>query len=68
MPVPILAEGFEKGIGGIPYAWDVIKLIPWVGLLYLLKLYFSGARCRSERVMHGKVVMVTVSSPGSLKA
>ena len=61
MPVPLLAEGFGRGINGIPYVWTVLKLLPGLGLLYLLKLYFSGAVCRAERLMHGKVVMVTVS-------
>lgn len=60
MPIPLLAEVSDRGISGIPYAWDLIKLVPWLGVLYLLKVYFSGAKCRAERVMHGKVVMVTV--------
>jgi hypothetical protein len=60
MPVPLLAEGLGRGISGIPYAWTVIKSLPWLAVIYLLKLYFGGAKCRSERVMHGKVVLVTV--------
>lgn len=60
MPVPLLAEGFGRGLSGIPYAWTIIKAIPWLVVLYLLKLYFGGAKCGSERVMHGKVVLVTV--------
>ena len=60
MPVPLLAEGFERGLSGIPYAWTLIKSLPFLAVLFLLKLYFGGARCRSERLMHGKVVMVTV--------
>lgn len=63
MPVPLLAEVSERGISGIPFAWDLIKLAPWLAVLYLLKVYFAGAKCGAERVMHGKVVMITVS-PG----
>lgn len=61
MPVPLLAEVSDRGISGIPYVWDLIKLLPWLAVLYLLKVYFGGAKCRAERVMHGKVVMITVS-------
>jgi hypothetical protein len=69
MPVPILAELSDRGITAIPYFWDTLKLIPWLAVLYLLKVYFSGAKCRAERLMHGKVVMITVSSllPGDWK-
>lgn len=67
MPVPLLAEGFGRGISGIPFAWTLIKLVPWVGLVYLLKIYFSGAKCQAERLMHGKVVMVTVCPPQCTK-
>lgn len=60
MVVPLLAEGFGRGITNIPYLGFVIKLILSNGLIYLLKRYFQGAICKSERVMHGKVVIVTV--------
>ena len=62
MPVPLLAEGYGRGLSGIPYAWTVIKAIPWIGVIWLLKLYFGGSKCQAERLMHGKVVMVTVSA------
>jgi hypothetical protein len=60
MPVPLLAEGFGHGLDRIPYVWTTLKIIPWLGLVYLLKWYFNGAKCKAERLMHGKVVMVTV--------
>jgi len=60
MPVPLLAEVSGSGLSHIPYAWTVLKIVPWIGLVYLLKLYFGGAQNKAERVMHGKVVMVTV--------
>jgi hypothetical protein len=62
MPIPLLAEAFGEGISGIPYAWTILQVAAVIGIITLLKIYFSGARCRSERVMHGKVVMVTVCS------
>lgn len=60
MPIPLLAEGFGRGISNIPYIWTVAQTAVAVGIVVLLKYYFGGATCRSERVMHGKVVMVTV--------
>jgi small-conductance mechanosensitive channel len=60
MPIPLIAQGIQEGIGSIPYAWTVIKTAPWLLLLAALKYYFGGARNTSERLMHSKVVMVTV--------
>jgi hypothetical protein len=61
MVVPLIAQGFWGGLSTIPYAYTVIKTIPWIALVILLKIYFEGSKNRSERVMHGKVVIVTVS-------
>lgn len=63
MPIPLIAQGIQEGIGSIPYAWTVIKTAPWLLLLAALKYYFGGARNTSERLMHSKVVMVTVWIP-----
>lgn len=60
MPIPLIAQGIQEGIGSIPYAWTVIKTAPWLLLVAALKYYFGGARNTSERLMHSKVVMVTV--------
>ena len=60
MPIPLLAEGFGRGISGIPYVWTIVQVVVAIGVVTLLKSYFGGATCGSERVMHGKVVMVTV--------
>ena len=60
MPIPIIAQGIQEGISSIPYAWTVIKTAPWLLLIAALKYYFGGARNTSERLMHSKVVMVTV--------
>jgi hypothetical protein len=61
MVVPLIAQGFWGGLSTIPYAYTVLKTIPWIALVILLKIYFEGSKNRSERVMHGKVVIVTVS-------
>jgi hypothetical protein len=60
MVVPLVAKGLLDGISGWPYAYTALKTIPWIALIVLLKVYFGGAKNRSERVMHGKVIMVTV--------
>ncbi|KAI9679269.1 MAG: hypothetical protein M1817_005288 [Caeruleum heppii] len=64
MPLPIIAEGLFKGIGAIPYGPVLLKAAPWLVLLFLLKRYFGGASNRSERLMHGKVIMVTGGTSG----
>ncbi|KIW64617.1 hypothetical protein PV04_09540 [Phialophora macrospora] len=64
MPIPLLAEGFGRGLSGIPYGWTVAQGAVVVGVITLLKQYFGGVTCRSERVMHGKVVMVTGGTSG----
>jgi len=61
MVIPLVAKGLLDGISGLPYASNALKTIPWIALIVLLKIYFGGATSRSERLMHGKVVMVTVS-------
>ena len=60
MPVPLLAEGLFGDVSRIPYLYTSLKLVPWLALLVGLKYFFGGARCRADRLMHGRVVMVTV--------
>ena len=61
MPVPFLAEAVFGGWTPTPYLWTILKTLPWLGLIYLLRIYFGGATNSSERMMHSKVVMITVS-------
>lgn len=61
MPVNILATAFDSGLESIPYGWAVLKFASVCAVLYVLKWYFNGATNGSERNMHSKVVMVTVS-------
>ncbi|KAI9815372.1 MAG: hypothetical protein M1832_005511 [Thelocarpon impressellum] len=64
MPVPILAEVAFGGLSRVPYIYPILKTAPWLVLLYFLKIYFGGARNRSERLMHSKVVMITGGTSG----
>jgi hypothetical protein len=61
MPVPLAAQVLAEGLDSIPFIWPVLKSLPWIAVLVFLKLYFSGTSNASERNMHGKVVLVTVS-------
>jgi NAD(P)-dependent dehydrogenase (short-subunit alcohol dehydrogenase family) len=63
MPIPIIAQGLREGVSSIPYAWEILRVAPWVLVLAALKYYFEGARNGSERMMHSKVIMVTVLHP-----
>lgn len=62
MPIPLFGEVLFKGISSVPYGWTIVKTAPWLVLLYVLKIYFSGTTNTSERLMRSKVVMITVSS------
>ncbi|KAF2165912.1 hypothetical protein M409DRAFT_66867 [Zasmidium cellare ATCC 36951] len=64
MPVYIATQALFDGINTVPYLWTVLKTLPWLGLLWLVKTYFQGATNLSERNMHGKVVMVTGGTSG----
>lgn len=64
MVVPLLAEGFERGLANIPYLSSIAKVVIVIGVVYVLKQYFGGTKCKSERDMHGKVVMITGGTSG----
>ena len=66
MPIPIITTGIAEGLSSIPYSYTILKVLPWILLVAALKYYFGGARNGSERVMHSKVVMVTVCNPLSI--
>lgn len=61
MPVPIIVKAVFDGLDTVPHVATFLKLLPVALVLYLLKYYFQGAQNASERTMHGKVVMITVS-------
>lgn len=60
MPLPLLAEAFWRGLANIPHGYTAGKALSWILVISLLKYYFGGARNSAERVMHGKVVIITV--------
>ena len=64
MPLPIVAEALSGKLGKIPYAFTILKATAWIAVVYLLRVYFGGAINQSERNMHSKVVMLTVSRIG----
>lgn len=61
MAIHILNQGVNQGISSIPYAVTLLKLLALSGVVFVLKRFFGGARNTSERNMHSKVVMMTVS-------
>ncbi|KAF2094839.1 NAD(P)-binding protein [Rhizodiscina lignyota] len=64
MPIPLINYVLSEGISGIPYFWTIIKTVPWLVALYLLKWYCGGAVNTSERNMHSKVVLMTGGTSG----
>lgn len=60
MVVYIAKQALLEGIGSVPYLWPILKVVPWLALIWILKTFFSGATNLAERKMHGKVVLVTV--------
>jgi len=60
MPLPVAQRALFDGFTSIPKA-ALIKIAPVLVVLYLVRVYFQGSSNGSERNMHGKVVMVTVS-------
>jgi NAD(P)-dependent dehydrogenase (short-subunit alcohol dehydrogenase family) len=63
MPIPLLSIVFYDGVS-IPYTSTLIKSAITLLAIYLLKRYFSGARNSSERVLHGKVIILTGGTSG----
>lgn len=61
MPIPLIVHGFTEGLSSLAAPFALLKIAACIGFIYLLKRYFGGATNGSERVMHSKVVMVTVS-------
>lgn len=68
MAVYILRTAFNDGIASVPFLWPLIKALPWLFLLWAAKFFFSGVTNKSERTMHGKVVLVTVSAMNKLSS
>ncbi|KOS20427.1 putative oxidoreductase [Escovopsis weberi] len=66
MPVPSIFYLMEYGPPqwSRDYAWEIIYSITAITLLVLLKRYTSGRKNVAERLLHGKVVMLTGGTSG----
>ena len=60
MPIPYLGYVLREGIHVVPFLPQILKTAAWIAVIALLKLYFVGPKNKSERVMHSKVIMITV--------
>jgi NAD(P)-dependent dehydrogenase (short-subunit alcohol dehydrogenase family) len=63
MPIPLISVVFNDGLS-IPHVGTLIRAAITLLAIYLLKHYFAGARNSSERVLHGKVVILTGGTSG----
>lgn len=63
MPIPFLGHIYLEGVSSVPYIYPILKTGACLSTVALLKRYFGGARNKSERLMHSKVIMVTVRLP-----
>ena len=62
MALYILQSIFEGGAASLTYLRPLLKVLPWLLLLWILKWFFAGMMNKSERNMHSKVVLVTVGT------
>lgn len=60
MPIPFVVHILQHGVENAPWLLPAVKVLPWFGLIYLIKSYFAGYTSKAERNMHGKVILVTV--------
>ncbi|TGZ84892.1 NAD(P)-binding protein [Ascodesmis nigricans] len=64
MPVPLIAQVYYDGITSVPYLLPIIKALPWITLLVILKFFFNGTQNGNERIMHSRVAIVTGGTSG----
>ncbi|KAI0404599.1 hypothetical protein F4802DRAFT_607404 [Xylaria palmicola] len=69
MPLPFLYETIVNGAPAwVPLwardPWNLTKVVAVAVALYLVKIYSSGATNRSEKNMHGRVIMITGGTSG----
>ncbi|KAF2152271.1 oxidoreductase [Myriangium duriaei CBS 260.36] len=64
MPVPLVNQVFHDGIRSVPLLVPALKALAVIVVIYYAKSYFQGAENRSERNMHGKVILVTGGTSG----
>ena len=61
MPIHILASAVFEGVFFLPFVIPLLKVLFLLSSIWLLKIYFGGANNTSERLMHSKVIMITVN-------
>ncbi|KAI2628385.1 short chain dehydrogenase/ reductase [Xylaria nigripes] len=69
MPLPFLYDAVVHGAPAwVPIwardPWNICQLVAGFVVLYLIKIYSSGAKNRADRSMHGRVVMITGGTSG----
>ncbi|KAK5991507.1 putative oxidoreductase C19A8.06 [Cladobotryum mycophilum] len=66
MPVPSFFYLIENGPPqwSRDYAWEILYSVAAITFLVLLKRYTSGRKNAAERVLHGKVVLLTGGTSG----
>ncbi|THX12244.1 NAD(P)-binding protein [Aureobasidium pullulans] len=64
MPVPLIQKAILDGLETVPNSAVLLKLLPVLLVLYLIRRWFQGASNTSERTMHGKVVIITGGTSG----
>ncbi|TGO40056.1 hypothetical protein BHYA_0043g00440 [Botrytis hyacinthi] len=64
MPVDFVANVIWGKVTWLPSLWTVVKVVPAVLVIVLVKLFSAGVKNSSERKMHGKVVLVTGGTSG----
>lgn len=60
MPIHILAGAVFEGVPLLPFVIPLLKTLSLLFSVWLLKICFGGASNNSERLMHSKVIMITV--------
>lgn len=60
MPIHILASVVFEAVSILRFVAPLLKVLPLLFSIWLLKFYFGGSSNTSKRLMHSKVIMITV--------
>ena len=62
MPIPLVGQILHNGLSSMPYVEKALyQFLPWALLIYALRWFFGGTKNNVDRVMHGRVVIMTVN-------
>ncbi|EWC45429.1 hypothetical protein DRE_00828 [Drechslerella stenobrocha 248] len=64
MPVDFASKVITDGVSSVRFLPEILQLAPWAALIYALRWFFGGQANKVDRVMHGKVVMVSGGTSG----